>query len=82
MKTDPRLADMPVIFVSALGQTHNETEGFDCGAVDYIAKPISPSIVLARGRHASGAARGLRALAAAQRRRSKRSSSCEPANSR
>ena len=50
MKADSRLAEVPIIFVSALGQIHNETEGFDCGAVDYITKPISPAIVFARVR--------------------------------
>ena len=50
MKTDARLAEVPVIFVSALVQPYFETEGFEVGAVDYIAKPISPPIVLARVR--------------------------------
>ena len=48
MKRDPRLAEVPVIFVSALGQSLHEAEGFEAGAADYIAKPISPPIVLAR----------------------------------
>ena len=48
MKRDPRLAEVPVIFVSALGQSPHEAEGFEAGAADYIAKPFSPSIVLAR----------------------------------
>jgi len=50
MRSDARLAEVPVIFVSALNQARDETEGFDSGAIDYIAKPISPSIVLARVR--------------------------------
>ena len=50
MRTDARLAEVPVIFVSALSQASDETEGFESGAVDYISKPISPSIVLARVR--------------------------------
>ena len=50
MKTDARLVEVPVIFVTALGQPANETEGFDSGAVDYITKPVSPAIVLARVR--------------------------------
>ncbi|SOD99897.1 HD-GYP domain-containing protein [Caenispirillum bisanense] len=48
IKADPRTADIPVIFVTALGQTHDETLGFATGAVDYITKPISPPVVLAR----------------------------------
>ena len=39
---------IPVIFVTALNDEHEETEGFDAGAVDYITKPISPAIVKAR----------------------------------
>jgi len=40
--------DIPVIFLT--GQTHvdEETRGFDVGAVDYIHKPFSPSVVKAR----------------------------------
>jgi len=37
-----------VIFVTALNDEHEETEGFEAGAVDYITKPISPAIVKAR----------------------------------
>ncbi|WP_343869447.1 two-component system response regulator [Caenispirillum bisanense] len=48
IKADPRTADLPVIFVTALGQAHDEAHGFTCGAVDYITKPISPPVVLAR----------------------------------
>ena len=40
--------DIPVIFVTALGEIEDETKGFDLGAVDYITKPISPPIVMAR----------------------------------
>jgi phosphoserine phosphatase RsbU/P len=40
--------DIPVIFLT--GQTHvdEETRGFEVGAVDYIHKPFSPSVVKAR----------------------------------
>jgi putative two-component system response regulator len=48
MQQDAALAEVPVIFVSALSQASDETEGFESGAVDYISKPISPTIVLAR----------------------------------
>ncbi|WP_334018355.1 response regulator [Alteromonas sp. S015] len=40
--------NIPVIFVTALHDEHEETEGFEAGAVDYITKPISPAIVRAR----------------------------------
>ncbi|MBF0322191.1 MAG: two-component system response regulator, partial [Magnetococcales bacterium] len=48
LKQEESTAHIPVIFVTALGQPHNETQGFEAGAVDYITKPISPSVVLAR----------------------------------
>ncbi|MBD3266093.1 response regulator [bacterium] len=41
---------IPVIFVTAKSEIEDETKGFACGAVDYITKPISPPIVLARVR--------------------------------
>ncbi|MFC1650884.1 response regulator, partial [Candidatus Latescibacterota bacterium] len=39
---------IPIIFVTAKGETKDETQGFDLGAVDYITKPVSPPIVKAR----------------------------------
>ncbi|KMN34968.1 chemotaxis protein CheY [Chromobacterium sp. LK1] len=48
VKADPRTARIPVIFLTAMGENENEQAGFDAGAVDYIIKPISPPIVLAR----------------------------------
>ncbi len=50
LKADPACAAIPVIFVTALGDTNDELEGFEAGAVDYITKPISPPIVKARVR--------------------------------
>ncbi len=48
LKADPRTRSVPVIFVTAMGEVEDETRGFQAGAVDYITKPISPPIVLAR----------------------------------
>ena len=48
LKAEPRTRDIPVIFVTAKGEVEDETHGFALGAEDYIAKPISPSIVQAR----------------------------------
>ncbi|TGL55232.1 response regulator [Leptospira kemamanensis] len=39
---------IPVIFVTALTDVGDEEKGFSLGAVDYITKPVSPSIVKAR----------------------------------
>jgi putative two-component system response regulator len=48
LKTDPDTADIPIIFLTAKNEVGDEAVGFDLGAVDYITKPISPLIVLAR----------------------------------
>lgn len=48
LKRDPSTRDIPVIFLTALSDTQDEKLGFELGAVDYITKPISPPIVMAR----------------------------------
>jgi diguanylate cyclase (GGDEF)-like protein len=48
LKQDPDTADIPVIFVTGLGDKQAETDGLEAGAVDYVAKPISPLIVRRR----------------------------------
>ena len=48
LKSNPRTKDIPVIFVTGMGQEEDETKGLEVGAVDYLTKPISPPIVLAR----------------------------------
>lgn len=48
LKADPATAALPVIFVTALKDEVDEARGFAVGAVDYIAKPVSPAIVRAR----------------------------------
>ena len=50
LKADERTARIPVIFVTAREETHDETRGFEAGAIDYIIKPIVPPIVRARVR--------------------------------
>lgn len=50
LKADPRTRAIPVIFVTGLVEVGDESAGFAAGAVDYIAKPISPPIVRARVR--------------------------------
>ena len=50
LKADPATAEIPVIFLTAKTEQADEQQGFDLGAVDYITKPISPPIVLARVR--------------------------------
>jgi putative two-component system response regulator len=48
LKKEAKTAKIPVIFVSALSETGDETHGFAVGAVDYIPKPVNPAIVKAR----------------------------------
>ncbi len=48
LKENPATAKIPVIFVTAKNQEADEKRGLGLGAVDYITKPISPPLVLAR----------------------------------
>ena len=48
LKADPVMAQIPVIFVSALDDDADEAKGLRCGAVDYLTKPLVPAIALAR----------------------------------
>lgn len=48
LKSNPVTAKIPVIFITAKNQDNDEKMGLELGAVDYITKPISPSIVVAR----------------------------------
>jgi len=48
LRADPVTRDIPVIFLTALADVAAEQCGLELGAADYIAKPYSPPIVLAR----------------------------------
>ena len=48
LKADDRTRAIPIIFLTAKTEVVDETLGFELGASDYITKPISPPIVLAR----------------------------------
>ncbi|MBU5612232.1 response regulator [Geomonas azotofigens] len=48
LKRDPRLYDIPVIFISALNEEVDETRGFEMGAVDFITKPVKPAVLSRR----------------------------------
>ncbi|MDJ0721018.1 MAG: response regulator [Desulfobacterales bacterium] len=48
LKADPETHDIPIIFLSALGQTEDKVRGLQLGAVDYITKPFQPEEVIAR----------------------------------
>jgi len=48
LKSNEKTRDIPVIFLTAMSAMEDEKKGLELGAVDYITKPISPPIVLAR----------------------------------
>ncbi len=48
IKANEQSRKIPVIFISALGDTAEKIEGFKAGGVDYITKPFEPEEVLAR----------------------------------
>jgi putative two-component system response regulator len=48
LKANPDRRRIPVIFVTAMSSVDDERLGLETGAVDYITKPISPPVVLAR----------------------------------
>lgn len=51
LKSDPHTRDIPVIFVSSMGDEAEEARGLLAGAVDYIIKPISAPVLTARVRN-------------------------------
>ncbi|MCL1049743.1 two-component system response regulator [Shewanella abyssi] len=48
LKADEATRDIPIIFLTAKSQEEDEAKGLALGAVDYITKPISPSILKVR----------------------------------
>lgn len=50
LKADPKLADIPVIFISALTEAEDKVRAFAEGGLDYVTKPFQMEEVLARVR--------------------------------
>ena len=48
IKENPVTRGIPVIFITGKNEEHDEAKGFQAGAVDYITKPFSPLIGMAR----------------------------------
>ncbi len=48
LKADVRLADIPVIFLTAKYDYESEVTGFDLGASDYIVKPFTAALLIRR----------------------------------
>ena len=56
IKNNAAWAQIPVIFMTGLSDTQHVVEGFACGGVDYVVKPLRAAEVLARlHTHASNA---------------------------
>lgn len=50
IRNDDRLADVPVVVLSARDREEDVLRGYDLGADDYVTKPFSPSALVARVR--------------------------------
>jgi putative two-component system response regulator len=48
LKKNEKTRDIPVIFLTSKSDQGSELEGFNLGAVDYIAKPFSPPLLIKR----------------------------------
>ncbi|MBI9104932.1 MAG: SpoIIE family protein phosphatase [Spirochaetales bacterium] len=48
LKQNCETRDIPIIFVTAMNSSDDETAGFAAGAVDFITKPVNPVVVRAR----------------------------------
>ncbi|CAN7734313.1 SpoIIE family protein phosphatase [Paenibacillus sp. LjRoot56] len=48
VQADVRLRDIPIIFVTAMGDSNKLAEALDAGALDYVMKPINKVELLAR----------------------------------
>jgi DNA-binding response OmpR family regulator/DNA-binding CsgD family transcriptional regulator len=50
LKQNPRLADVPIIFLTGLSDSEHIVKGLGAGGVDYVTKPIKTDELLARMR--------------------------------
>jgi len=50
LRADPRLKELPVIFLTARGEEIDRIVGLEIGADDYVVKPFSPRELIARVR--------------------------------
>ena len=51
VKAHPLLAEIPVIFLTSRTSSTDEVDGLEAGGIDYITKPINPTILRARVRN-------------------------------
>ncbi len=50
MKADPDIAHIPVVMVTALTDTQDRVKGLECGADDFLSKPVNDTALMARVR--------------------------------
>lgn len=68
LRADPELRDIPVIFMTGLGDGADVVRGFDAGGSDYLTKPLDPLALAARIRvHTQRARAALSARSALDR---------------
>ncbi len=48
LKKDPQLTDIPVLFLTAMGEVASRIRGFKVGGADFLTKPYEPSELIAR----------------------------------
>ncbi len=69
IRTRPRSRDLPIVFLTALAQDDDMIrQGYRLGAVDYLLKPLNPTILTAKVAALVGATRDSRASAERARR--------------
>lgn len=51
MKKDPEIADIPIIFLTALNNPSDLVKGFQCGANDFLTKPFNKEELVMRVMH-------------------------------
>jgi DNA-binding NtrC family response regulator len=82
LKRDAALADIPVLFITALDEAENLFAGFAAGAVDYVIKPFKNEEILARVATHLALLRARRALEEKHQALLQRSLELEAANQR
>lgn len=80
LKQDPSLADIPVLFITALDDRQSVVRGFAAGGIDYVVKPFHAEEVLARVEHQLRLTRLHRHLAQANAHLSRQMAQLEQAN--
>jgi len=48
LRADPKLARVPIVFLTAKAEAHDRIEGLESGADDYLSKPFSPKELVLR----------------------------------